>query len=365
MSEQDIIQKDETQDNEKIDDKQLNEQFDNSSLSSAMDSIFNKSNIIFIIWFLAIYFIIYFVLGLFLKSENGSSSGGYIFDIIMFVLLIVVLLSWYYSTPSDKRENTFTDILNYLKDYMNEPMSLFSTALLIIILYTFAFLLRIPMDSSKPIFFSFMENGAWIILVFTIFVQFFKYVFGISILDYISKLWGGLPKEEDKKEDKEVVAKTDEVFNISNNLYTYDDAQAICNSYGARLANYDEIEKAYNKGAEWCNYGWSSNQMAFFPTQKSTWDKLQKTKNHKNDCGRPGVNGGYMKNPYIRFGVNCYGKKPGASDEDLNRMNAKKNQVYPKTREDLILDAKVQFWKDNADKLLKINSFNENKWSEF
>jgi len=58
-------------------------------------------------------------------------------------------------------------------------------------------------------------------------------------------------------------------------------------------------------------------------------------------------------------------KKPVASDDDLNRMNAKKNHVYPKTREDLLLDAKVQFWKDNADKLLKINSFNENKWSEY
>jgi hypothetical protein len=368
MSDQDIIQNNENQDNsntEKIDDKPVNEEFDNSSLSDAMNSIFNKSNIIFIIWFLAIYFIIYFVLGLFLKSENGSFTGGYIFDTMMFVLLIVILLVWYYSSSSDKRENMFTNVFNFLKDYMNESMSIFSTGLFIVLLYTFAFLLRIPTDSSKPIFFSLMENGAWIILVLTIFVQFFKYIFGISILDYISSLWGDLPKEEKKEEDDKVVSNTDEVFNISNNLYNYDDAQAICNSYGARLANYDEIEKAYNKGAEWCNYGWSANQMAFFPTQKSTWDKLQQTKNHKNDCGRPGVNGGYMKNPYIRFGVNCYGKKPVASDDDLNRMNAKKNHVYPKTREDLLLDAKVQFWKDNADKLLKINSFNENKWSEY
>jgi len=368
MSDQDIIQKDETLDNvknEKIDDIQVNEKFDNSSSLETMNNVFNKSNIIFIIWFLAIYFIIYFVLGLFLKSENGSFTGGYIFDVIMFVLLIVILVGWYYSTPADNRENVFTGVLNYLKDYINESMSLFSTGLFIVILYTFAFLLRIPMDSSKPIFFSLMENGAWIILVLTIFVQFFKYVFGISLLDYISKLWGGLPKEEEKKDEKDVTTKTDEVFNISNNLYTYDDAQAICNSYGARLANYDEMEEAYNKGAEWCNYGWSSNQMAFFPTQKSTWDKLQQTKNHKNDCGRPGVNGGYMKNPYIRFGVNCYGKKPVANDADLSRMNANKNHVYPKTREDIILDSKVQFWKDNADKLLKINSFNENKWSEF
>jgi len=362
MSDQEYIQKEENVEKEQ---KDQNKEFDNSSLSSAMNSIFNKSNIIFIVWFLAIYFIIYFILGLFFKSENSLFSAGYLFDIMMFVFLVVILFVWYYSSSPDKRESSFISLLNNLKDYMNESMSMISTSIFIIVLYTFAYLLRIPMDSSKPIFLSLMENGAWIILVITIFVQFFKYVFGLSILDYISKLWGSLPKDEKKEEKEKEVIQTDEVFNISNNLYTYDDAQAICTSYGARLANYDEIEAAYNKGAEWCNYGWSSDQMAYFPTQKSTWDKLQKTKNHKNDCGRPGINGGYMSNPYIRFGVNCYGKKPTANDSDLDRMNAKKNMVYPKTKEDILLDAKVKFWKDNSDKLLKINSFNENKWSEF
>ena len=37
--------------------------------------------------------------------------------------------------------------------------------------------------------------------------------------------------------------------------------------------------------------------MAFFPTQKDTWEKLQANEESKNTCGRPGVNGGYMGNP--------------------------------------------------------------------
>ena len=41
------------------------------------------------------------------------------------------------------------------------------------------------------------------------------------------------------------------------------------------------------------NYGWSDGQMAYFPTQKDTWDKLQKNPNTKHACGRPGVNGVY------------------------------------------------------------------------
>jgi len=155
-----------------------------------------------------------------------------------------------------------------------------------------------------------------------------------------------------------------EVFNIGNNLYNYDDAQMICTSYGARLATYDEIEDSYNNGAEWCNYGWSDGQMIFFPTQKSTWDKLQKGSNpkRKNMCGRPGVNGGYMENPHLRFGVNCYGKRPEPSPEELERMN---NGIIPKTPEDLELEKKVNFWKENSDKLLKVNAFSKNSWSQY
>ena len=157
----------------------------------------------------------------------------------------------------------------------------------------------------------------------------------------------------------------DQVFNISNNLYTYDDAKAICKSYGARLATYDDIEKSYNDGGDWCNYGWSDNQMIFFPTQKSTWEELQKDPRTKNNCGRPGVNGGFINNPYMRFGVNCYGKKPKPSSSDLTLMNDKHNRIAPKTPEDELLDKKVKFWKDHSDQLLQINAFNDKKWSEY
>jgi hypothetical protein len=41
--------------------------------------------------------------------------------------------------------------------------------------------------------------------------------------------------------------------------------------------------------------------MALYPTQYNTWKELQKIKGHENDCGRPGINGGYMINQnYIR-----------------------------------------------------------------
>ena len=47
-----------------------------------------------------------------------------------------------------------------------------------------------------------------------------------------------------------------EVFHISDNQFTYDDAPAVCAAYGAQLATLEQIIDSYNHGAEWCGYGW-------------------------------------------------------------------------------------------------------------
>ena len=157
-----------------------------------------------------------------------------------------------------------------------------------------------------------------------------------------------------------------EVFNVSNNLYTYDDAKNVCTAMGATLATYEQIESAYNDGAEWCNYGWSTDQMAYFPTQLDTFNKMQKNNGGKinNNCGRPGINGGFMANPNLKFGVNCFGKKPLPKDTDLSSMKINQNVGQPKTAEQIKLAAKVAFWKENSDKLLNISGFNNSQWSE-
>lgn len=102
-----------------------------------------------------------------------------------------------------------------------------------------------------------------------------------------------------------------EVFHISDNQFTYDEAQAVCAAYGSTLATLEQIIEAYNTGAEWCGYGWSAGGMALYPTQKSTWQELQREVDpgKRTACGRPGVNGGYF-DPMTKFGVNCFGFKP-------------------------------------------------------
>jgi hypothetical protein len=107
-------------------------------------------------------------------------------------------------------------------------------------------------------------------------------------------------------------AQTKQVYNISENKFTAKEAKAACKAFGGELASLEQLVDAYRKGADWCNYGWIEGQMAFYPTQKTTWDILQKnsTPEKRNICGKPGLNGGYFNNPDLRFGVNCYGIKP-------------------------------------------------------
>jgi hypothetical protein len=124
-----------------------------------------------------------------------------------------------------------------------------------------------------------------------------------------------------------------EVFHISQNMYTFDEAPAVCAAYGAELASFDQLTEAQVQGAEWCGYGWSAAGMALYPTQQATWEALQlnPSEQKRTVCGHPGVNGGYF-DPRLKFGVNCYGRKPrnmgtrlpiplpGSDDAGFNKM---------------------------------------------
>ncbi len=150
-----------------------------------------------------------------------------------------------------------------------------------------------------------------------------------------------------------------EVFNVSSNRYTYYDAQPLCKALGAELATYDQVKEAWAKGADWCNYGWVEGQMAVYPTSDETYKKLQGgPEEQRLACGRPGVNGGYFDNPEMRFGVNCYGKKPPKSKHDAEEMS----KGAPISPDALAFDKKVNEYKSEAD-TIGINPFNSHTWN--
>ena len=147
---------------------------------------------------------------------------------------------------------------------------------------------------------------------------------------------------------------------MPGNKFTYKQAKAVCKAFDSELANYSQIEDAYNNGGEWCSYGWSADQMALFPTQKVTWEKLQKKSKCgvNGDCGRPGINGGYMANPNIRFGVNCYGIKPEETDELKQLSNP-----FPKSKDELEIEDLASKYKKQINKL-KLSPFNKENWKQ-
>jgi hypothetical protein len=207
------------------------------------------------------------------------------------------------------------------------------------------------------------------VLVVLIIINAFQYFFSINVTAYIQGLFS--PKTNiDIVVDQSTyqpapvpeIRFKKQVFNIPGNYYNYENAKALCQAYGSNLATYEQIEDAYKNGGEWCNYGWSEGQMALFPTQQQTFDNLQKIKGHEHDCGRPGINGGYIANPKIKFGVNCYGNKPKITHEEEELM--KKTTPYPESAQDIIFQKRVDFWKNKVDEIL-VSPFNYDSWGSF
>ena len=209
-----------------------------------------------------------------------------------------------------------------------------------------------------------LELFLWAMFVILILLNGVLYIFNVDVVTSIKNILGNVPQVE-VVVDTDGVKKTNivipkEVYHIPGNHYDYNSAKAICKARGSELASYSDISKAFKSGADWCGYGWSEGQMALFPTQMEKWEKLQKIEGHENDCGRPGINGGYIDNPDVRYGVNCYGiKSPITPDEALSMSQT---SLYPKTQKELDFDKLVDYWKTKIPDIL-LAPFNHNNWS--
>lgn len=278
------------------------------------------------------------------------------------------------------------NMYNYLNSFVMNPMVFVIIILIIIAYYVFSSSLGLGNNSGFSVSSSSSDSSSGsgimgiiiiVILVILILVNAFQYFFSINLTAYIKGLFtpetevnlvvehNTTPPTETEGQPSEAldfsskIKLKKQVFNIPGNYYNYENAQALCKAYDSELATYDQVEKSYTNGAEWCNYGWSANQMALFPTQKQTYNTLQTIPGHENDCGRPGINGGYMANPRIRFGVNCFGFKPSINDKEEELM--KTSTPYPETKQDKVFQKRVDFWKEKIDEIL-ISPFNYNIW---
>jgi len=215
-----------------------------------------------------------------------------------------------------------------------------------------------------------LEIILWGLFILLLILNGMTYIFNTSVTATLKNIFTTTP-EVDIILDSETpsagmpstvpeITRKPQVFHIPGNNYTFEDSKAICSAYGGRLATYSEMEDSYKEGADWCSFGWSDGQMAFYPTQTDKWEKLQKIEGHEHDCGRPGINGGYIDNPNVRFGANCFGNKPVITEKEMNQMG--NTPLYPKTNKELQFDKNVDMWRKKLSEIT-VAPFNNKNWS--
>lgn len=265
-----------------------------------------------------------------------------------------------------------------LSNYFNNsvPLNPVFMIIIVVVLLTYVVLFSSLGSAGTEVESSDNGNGTLLGIILASFffvlliINGFNYLLNIDIITRIKNIFTNKPQIDLNVQTQPGLAPPsepvpelpgEEVYHIPGNHYTFENARALCGAYDGKLANIKQLQEAYEKGGEWCSYGWSEDQMALFPTQYKHWKRLQKIKGHENDCGRPGINGGYIDNPNIRFGVNCYGHRPKITALESEIMEATPD--FPITRQQQKFDEKVKYWKDRLDDIL-VSPFNATNWSQ-
>ena len=266
--------------------------------------------------------------------------------------------------------NISHDFYNTLNNFGSNPFVLVVLIFIILIYYLlFAFLggsnesydedNRIPKGG-----FVFIEALLWGLFIVLVFINGLSYFFNINIITELKNLLGEEPEIniESTIDVRDLSMNLKEVYHVPGNRFTYHDAKAVCNAFEGELATYDQLRSAQQNGASWCSYGWTKDQLGLYPTSHNHWKKLKEKEGHEYDCGLPGVNGGYVSNPHVRLGSNCYGYKPKQSDLEVEHLS--ENKIYPKTNKELLFESRVDYWKDRLGNVLLAPFNNENWYKE-
>lgn len=266
------------------------------------------------------------------------------------------------------------DMISSLQTKMTDTNPLFIViVLLILILYYLVYSTisgTTTLQSSEYAYtesgFGFMEISLWGLFLFLLVINGLEFFFSIDVKTILKDFVSANPSVDVivespiKQNDDIPILQSKEVFHIPDNVYTFPEAKALCKAYNAELASYDQVKKAHSAGGEWCNYGWSKDQLALYPTQKETYDTLKEIKGHEHDCGRPGINGGFIANENVRFGVNCFGYKPKITQAESEKMAY--SELYPKSEEDIRQNQKIDEFKKKIPDIM-LAPFNKTKWS--
>jgi hypothetical protein len=109
-----------------------------------------------------------------------------------------------------------------------------------------------------------------------------------------------------------------EAFHIGGYTHRAADAQAECDKYGAELATRDQMEDAWDEGANWCSWGHEVGGMSY-PVNTSLVSGCSTTP-------KLVTHGPTQAN--VKKGVNCYGVKPGTGSPKVTSFNDSKWSLH-------------------------------------
>jgi hypothetical protein len=95
--------------------------------------------------------------------------------------------------------------------------------------------------------------------------------------------------------------KESQVYHVFQNAYTFKEAQQECAKRASTLANPNQLQNAYDAGANWCSWGWTTDGDAYMPNRDPKCNK------------KTGLINAKKVDKSMKLGVNCYGVPKGTS----------------------------------------------------
>lgn len=182
-----------------------------------------------------------------------------------------------------------------------------------------------------------------------------------EVTDFILRALTGDVMDEVEEPEKvpDVPVEKEEVFHVPNQLFTYEEAKLFCKQLGVRMANLNDLKRAYLKGASWMTLGWTDNQLGLYVLQPHNVRRYP-------EAGHVGINGGYFKNTKLRMGINCYGVKPKPDPKrleiaysDLQEVDGASPFGENRKTQDAVADYMAQLKTGD----IVISPWNDTRWS--
>ena len=179
-----------------------------ADFSGTIKELLSTTNLMVIFGFLGVYIgISYFMKpggnGQVVAGDSQPKGSSLLIDILFFAIIAYIL---YYAFISFQNSDSTvsSQVIGSFTDFVDNPSSILIVIFVLVGLYVVSYLSGLSMaQGNKPISISMIESIAWLLLIVLLFVDFFKYVFGVSFEDLFDKIKAFFQGEEKKVEEEE------------------------------------------------------------------------------------------------------------------------------------------------------------------